>query len=105
MQRGREIRVTPYRDESCVQLSVRGRPLSVCSPRPRAPVQRDWAGLNGREHIRVTLLEGRAAIHGVYDPNPGSVAARKRNNAHPARAKLVPTIRWKRPAATRRWTA
>ena len=32
------------------------------------------AGANGCEHIRVTLLEGRATIHGVYDPNPGSVA-------------------------------
>ena len=30
-------------------------------------------GVNGCEHIRVTLLEGRASIHGVFDPNPGSV--------------------------------
>ncbi len=32
------------------------------------------AGLMGLEHIRLTLLEGRATIHGVYDPNPRSVA-------------------------------
>ncbi len=31
-------------------------------------------GINGCEHIWVTQLEGRATIHGVYDPNPGSVA-------------------------------
>jgi predicted dehydrogenase len=31
-------------------------------------------GANGSEHIRVTLLEGRATIHGIYDPNPGSIA-------------------------------
>lgn len=31
------------------------------------------AGNNGQEHLRVTLLEGRATIHGVYDPNPRSV--------------------------------
>ena len=31
-------------------------------------------GINGQEHIQVTHLEGRAAIHGVYDPNPLSVA-------------------------------
>lgn len=31
------------------------------------------AGNNGQEHLRVALLEGRATIHGVYDPNPGSV--------------------------------
>ncbi len=30
-------------------------------------------GVNGQEHIRVTHLEGRAAMHGVYDPNPRSV--------------------------------
>jgi predicted dehydrogenase len=31
------------------------------------------AGMNGQEHIRVTMIEGRAAIHGVFDPNPSSV--------------------------------
>ncbi len=30
-------------------------------------------GANGSEHIRVTMMEGRASIHGVYDPNPGSI--------------------------------
>lgn len=34
-------------------------------------------GANGCEHIRVTLMEGRASIHGVYDPNPGSIALAK----------------------------
>ena len=32
-------------------------------------------GVNGQEHIRVTEFEGRGTIHGVYDPNPGSVQA------------------------------
>jgi predicted dehydrogenase len=31
------------------------------------------AGSNGQEHMRVTALEGRAAIHGIYDPNPRSI--------------------------------
>lgn len=35
-------------------------------------------GVNGQEHIRVTLLEGRATIHGVYDPNPGSIEGAQR---------------------------
>ncbi len=30
-------------------------------------------GANGREHLRITLFEGRATIHGIFDPNPGSV--------------------------------
>lgn len=32
------------------------------------------AGLMGLEHMRVTLAEGRATIHGVFDPNPRSIA-------------------------------
>ncbi len=35
-------------------------------------------GVNGQEHIRVTMLEGRAGIHGVFDPNPSSVEGAKR---------------------------
>jgi predicted dehydrogenase len=31
------------------------------------------AGTMGQEHIRVTLFEGRATVHGVYDPEPLSV--------------------------------
>ncbi len=31
------------------------------------------AGMIGQEHIRVTLLEGRAAIRGIFDPNPRSI--------------------------------
>lgn len=32
-------------------------------------------GINGLEHINVTHLEGRGTMHGVYDPNPRSIAA------------------------------
>lgn len=32
-------------------------------------------GIMGQEHIRVTMMEGRADIKGVFDPNSGSVAA------------------------------
>lgn len=34
-------------------------------------------GANGCEHIRVTWMEGRASIHGVFDPNPGSIGLAK----------------------------
>ncbi|TFF90933.1 MAG: Gfo/Idh/MocA family oxidoreductase [Promethearchaeota archaeon] len=36
------------------------------------------SGMMGIEHLRTTYLEGRATIHGVYDPNPRSVAAAQR---------------------------
>lgn len=35
-------------------------------------------GSNGCEHIRVTHIEGRATIHGVYDPNPSSIIMAKK---------------------------
>jgi len=47
------------------------------------------AGINGQEHLRVTHLEGRATIHGVYDPSPGSVAAAQREQARFAGEPLV----------------
>jgi myo-inositol 2-dehydrogenase/D-chiro-inositol 1-dehydrogenase len=31
------------------------------------------AGSNGQEHIRITQIEGRGTIHGIYDPNPRSI--------------------------------
>ncbi len=30
-------------------------------------------GMIGQEHINVTMLEGRATVHGVFDPNPRSI--------------------------------
>lgn len=46
-------------------------------------------GVNGQEHLAVTLLEGRATIHGVYDPNPSSVAAAKAVKARFSQEELV----------------
>lgn len=46
-------------------------------------------GVNGQEHIRVTMMEGRATIHGVYDPNPLSVAGAQQAFAPFARGKTL----------------
>ncbi|MDX1521902.1 MAG: Gfo/Idh/MocA family oxidoreductase [Anaerolineae bacterium] len=54
--------------------------LSVDKPKYRFNVI--GTGINGREHVRVTMLEGRAAIHGVYDPNPLSVASAQQEFAN-----------------------
>jgi len=53
--------------------------LSLGAPRHRFNVI--GCGINGQEHIRVTMLEGRATIHGVYDPHPGSVEGARREYA------------------------
>jgi predicted dehydrogenase len=47
------------------------------------------AGVNGQEHIRVTLLEGSCTIHGVYDPNKSSVEAAQRIKAQFSQEPLV----------------
>jgi predicted dehydrogenase len=36
------------------------------------------SGIIGEEHIKLTHLEGRAVVYGIYDPNPGSIAMGKR---------------------------
>lgn len=38
-------------------------------------------GVNGQEHLRVTALEGRALVHGIYDPHPASVFAAQTEHA------------------------
>lgn len=35
-------------------------------------------GNNGQEHLRLTSFEGRAAVNGIYDPNPGSIESARR---------------------------
>ena len=47
-------------------------------PNPKYKFNIIGSGMMGIEHLRTTYLEGRAAIQGVYDPNPRSVAAAQR---------------------------
>ena len=44
-------------------------------PSPKYKFNIIGTGMMGLEHLRVTYLEGRATIYGIYDPNPRSVAA------------------------------
>lgn len=46
-------------------------------------------GIIGQEHINLTHLEGRATIHGVYDPNPRSIAVAKATHARWSDTELV----------------
>jgi myo-inositol 2-dehydrogenase / D-chiro-inositol 1-dehydrogenase len=65
------------RNPNFAYLPDRDRYLFAIEP-PKYRFNLIGAGLNGQEHLRVALLEGRATFHGVYDPNPRSVeTARK----------------------------
>lgn len=55
-------------------LPIEDRYLSA-APSPKYKFNIIGTGIMGQEHIRVTLLEGRATIHGIYDPNPSSRTA------------------------------
>ncbi|GAB4346748.1 MAG: hypothetical protein Kow0099_28270 [Candidatus Abyssubacteria bacterium] len=49
--------------------------------RPKYKLNVIGAGLNGQEHIAITLLEGRATVHGIFDPNPRSVEVARQVHA------------------------
>ncbi|MCG8572080.1 MAG: Gfo/Idh/MocA family oxidoreductase [Spirochaetes bacterium] len=50
-------------------------------PQPKYRANLIGAGMIGQEHLRITILEGRAMINGLYDPNPGSIATAKQEFA------------------------
>ncbi len=54
----------------------------VARPQPQYRFNLIGAGIIGQEHIRVTLMEGRATIHGMYDPNPRSLAVAQKMAEH-----------------------
>ena len=55
-------------------IPEKDRYLMAVDP-PRYKFNIIGAGINGREHIRITMMEGRATINGIYDPNPSSIEA------------------------------
>lgn len=50
---------------------------------PKSELNVIGAGMIGKEHIKITMLEGRGTSHGIYDPNPRSVEKAKENTGHP----------------------
>ena len=77
MAKGKEFRPRVYsKNPRFDYLPDSDRYLFAHEP-PRYRFNIIGVGTNGQEHLRVTLLEGRATIHGVYDPNPGSIRMAK----------------------------
>ena len=77
MQHGKELRVTPYAMNPMFgYLAEKDRYLFAANP-PTHRFNVIGTGLNGMEHIRVTKMEGRAAIHGVFDASAAAWRARR----------------------------
>ncbi|MCX6028702.1 MAG: Gfo/Idh/MocA family oxidoreductase [Chloroflexi bacterium] len=90
MQRGKEIRVTPYAMNPAFGYLPDGDRYLFAHDQPTHRFNVIGSGLNGMEHIRVTQMEGRATIHGVFDTCSHSVAASQKVFAQAAPgAKLV----------------
>ena len=104
MAKGKEFRPGIYsKNPRFNYLPDSDRYLSAQEP-PRYRFNIIGVGTNGQEHLRVTLLEGRATIHGVYDPNPGSIGWR--NNILPIMSKIASCwcmTRYPQLATIRRW--
>ncbi|MGD8404458.1 MAG: Gfo/Idh/MocA family oxidoreductase [Anaerolineales bacterium] len=78
---GKELRSRAFNlDSRFSYLAVEDRYL-FAKEDPKYKFNVIGCGLNGNEHIFVTMLEGRATIQGVFDENPGSVALAKNNLA------------------------
>lgn len=80
MKKGKELRSRAMSlSPRFAYLPAKDRYLLAQEP-PRYRFNVIGAGINGQEHIAVTYLEGRAIIHGVYDPNPLSVQSARQVN-------------------------
>lgn len=73
MKTGKEIRSRFYAMNPALRYLPEGdRYLFEFEP-PAHKFNIIGSGMIGQEHLRVTALEGRAAVHGIFDPNPRSV--------------------------------
>jgi predicted dehydrogenase len=74
MAKGKELRSRALsRDPRFNYIPTCDRYLFVTEP-PNYKFNVIGCGFNGTEHVHVTMLEGRGTIHGLFDPNPGSIA-------------------------------
>lgn len=74
MSTGKELRSRAFNIDPRFGYLAKEDHYLFASEKPRYKFNVIGCGLNGNEHIYVTMLEGRATIHGVYDENPGSIA-------------------------------
>ncbi|MEM8857259.1 MAG: Gfo/Idh/MocA family oxidoreductase [Chloroflexota bacterium] len=77
MSKGKMISSRVYQGNPAFNYLPEGDKYFLASEKPKYKFNVIGTGIMGQEHIRVTMLEGRATINGVFDPNEGSVAGAK----------------------------
>jgi myo-inositol 2-dehydrogenase / D-chiro-inositol 1-dehydrogenase len=73
MKHGKELRTKELTHSPRFKYLPDSDRYLVAQEQPKYKFNMIGAGIVGQEHIDVTYLEGRASIHGVYDPNPRSL--------------------------------
>ncbi|MHA1914570.1 MAG: Gfo/Idh/MocA family protein [Promethearchaeota archaeon] len=88
-KKGKEFIFTPFRGHFSY-LPDKDKYL-IYSEEPKYKLNIIGAGLMGLEHLRTASFVGRAIIKGIYDPNPRSIEAAKKNYSvtHPGRELVV----------------
>lgn len=73
MADGKEFQSRTFSHNPCFSYLAKEDRYLFAQGEPKYKINVIGCGLNGNEHIHITLLEGRANIHGIFDVNPGSI--------------------------------
>lgn len=74
MKMGKELRTKAYANSPQFNYLPEQDRYLVARGTPKYKINLIGCGIIGQEHLNLTYLEGRAVVHGVYDPNPRSIA-------------------------------
>ena len=80
MKKGKEVRSRFFSLNPVLNYLPENDRYLFAIDKPKYKFNIIGAGMMGLEHMKLTILEGRATIHGVFDPNPRSMAVA--NEAH-----------------------
>ncbi len=91
MKMGKELKNRTFSTNPVFEYLPEGDKFILEMEKPEFRFNIIGSGVMGQEHIRITLMERRATIHGIYDPNPKSVEMGKNMFAFMG-SKEVPVI-------------
>jgi predicted dehydrogenase len=74
MEKGKEFRSRFFSVNPVLNYLPEDDRFLFAIDKPKYKFNLIGAGLMGLEHMKLTFLEGRAVVHGVFDPNPRSMA-------------------------------
>ena len=82
MNKGKELKTKFFSAKNEIHHLAENDRYLYASDKPKYKFNVIGTGMIGQEHIAVTMLEGRASVHGVYDPQPLSIQQAKKVSSH-----------------------